>query len=79
MANLRMGMDPVGGLRQFRLTAVDRLTHAFLQFPNISHNKRLRVGMISGDGAIVEQGAPDSVFGPAASARTRAFVAEIGR
>ena len=31
------------------------------------------------DGAIVEQGAPDSVFGPAASARTRAFVAEIGR
>src|SRR5207302_3486568 len=30
------------------------------------------------EGAIVEQGLPDRVFGPDASARTRAFVAEIG-
>ena len=31
------------------------------------------------EGAIVEQGPPEQVFGAAASARTRAFVAEIGR
>jgi polar amino acid transport system ATP-binding protein len=31
------------------------------------------------EGAIVEQGPPDLIFGAQASARTRAFVAEIGR
>jgi len=31
------------------------------------------------EGTIAEQGAPERIFGPDASARTRAFVAEIGR
>jgi polar amino acid transport system ATP-binding protein len=50
----------------------------------VSHEMRFareaadRVAFID-DGIIAEQGTPDRIFGPDAQARTRAFVAEIGR